>query len=46
MAKDEEPIELRCPECGEVFRVEVEEAERESSARCPKGHDVPIAKAI
>jgi uncharacterized C2H2 Zn-finger protein len=46
MARDDEPIELRCPECGAVFRVEVEQAERDSRATCPNGHDVPLAKAL
>jgi hypothetical protein len=48
MPKDEEGeemIEVRCPECGEVVRVPVAQAERDYKAKCPKGHEVPLAKA-
>ena len=46
MPKDDEDIELRCPECGAVIRVSVEAAERDNKATCPSGHVVPIAKAL
>lgn len=39
-------IELTCPECGEVVRLSEEEAERKMKARCSKGHEFPIAKAL
>lgn len=45
MPKDED-IEVRCPECGAVVRVSVEKAERDNKATCPKGHEVPLAKAL
>ena len=46
-SKDEdEQIEVRCPECGATARVTVAEAERTNKARCPNGHEVPIAKAL
>ncbi|AKV03517.1 hypothetical protein AKJ09_10180 [Labilithrix luteola] len=44
--QNEDDIEVRCPECGTVFHVPLEKAEREMRARCPKGHDVPLAKAL
>lgn len=44
----EEPkdLEFRCPECGAKVVVSEKQAEREMKAKCPKGHDVPLAKAI
>lgn len=39
-------IEVRCPDCGVKFEVPEKQAERENKARCPKGHDVPLAKMI
>jgi hypothetical protein len=46
MPKDDEDIEVRCPECGVAVRVSVEKAEREHKATCPNGHEVPLAKAL
>ncbi len=48
MAQDpEEPkLEFRCPECGAKVVVSEKQAEREMKAKCPKGHEVPLAKAI
>jgi hypothetical protein len=46
MPKDDEDIEVRCPECGVTVRVSVEKAEREHKATCPNGHEVPLAKAL
>ncbi|MBX3189750.1 MAG: hypothetical protein KF819_22180 [Labilithrix sp.] len=46
MAKDEEHIEVRCPECGAQVRVPVKEAEEKFKATCPNGHVVPLAKAL
>lgn len=45
-SKDDEPIEVRCPECGATVRVDLTEAERTSKATCPNGHEVPLAKAL
>lgn len=46
MPKDDEDIEVRCPECGAIVRVSVEKAERDNKASCPNGHEVPLAKAL
>jgi hypothetical protein len=46
MPKDEDVIEVRCPDCGANFRVPVEKAEAEHKAKCPNGHEVPLAKAL
>lgn len=43
---EEEIVEVRCPECGEIVRVPAEEAERTMRATCPNGHDVPLARAL
>ena len=43
---DDEQIEVRCPECGAEVKVTVAEAERTNKARCPKGHEIPLAKAL
>ena len=43
---EEDMVELRCPECGATVRVTVAEAERTNKAKCPKGHEVPLAKAL
>jgi hypothetical protein len=39
-------IEVTCPECGAKVQIDEAEAERENKARCPKGHEIPLAKAI
>ena len=46
MPKDDEDLEVRCPECGASVRVTVEKAERENKAKCPNGHEIPLAKAL
>ena len=46
MPKDEEDLQVRCPECQAVVRVPVETAERDMKARCPNGHEIPLAKAM
>ena len=46
MAKDEEDLQITCPECKAVVRVSVEKAERDMKARCPNGHEIPLAKAM
>jgi len=43
---DDELIEVRCPECGTVVKIREKEAERTNLAKCPNGHDVPLAKAL
>lgn len=44
--EEEDMVEVRCPECGATVRVTVAEAERTNKAKCPKGHEVPLAKAL
>ena len=39
-------LEFKCPESGVKFEVDEKQAERENKAKCPKGHDVPLAKMI
>ena len=46
MPKDDEELEIRCPECDATVRVAVAEAERTNKVRCPNGHEVPLAKAL
>lgn len=46
MPKDDEVIEVRCPECRAVVRVNRDKAERDFKAKCPNGHDVPLVKAL
>jgi hypothetical protein len=46
MPKDDEVIEVRCPECCEIVRVARDKAEREYKAKCPNGHEVPLVKAL
>lgn len=45
MASDEE-IEVVCPECGAKVKVSEKKAEKDYKAKCPNGHEVPLAKAI
>jgi phage FluMu protein Com len=47
MPKDDEDIvEVRCPECGAVVKIARVNAERDFKAKCPKGHEVPLVKAL
>jgi hypothetical protein len=39
-------VEVRCPECSEKVRITREKAERDFKAKCPNGHEVPLAKAL
>jgi hypothetical protein len=43
---DEDVIEVRCPVCHQKVRVPREKAERDFKATCPKGHEIPLVKAI
>lgn len=43
---DDDVIEVRCPTCNEKVRVSREKAERDYKAKCPKGHEVPLVKAL
>jgi hypothetical protein len=42
--EEDTEIEITCPECGAKVRVKKRDADREMTARCPKGHDVPLVK--
>lgn len=44
MSDKDEVIEVTCPECGAKVRVPKSEADKKMTARCPKGHDVPLVK--
>lgn len=39
-------IEVKCPACGAVVRISEAKAEREMKAVCPKGHEIPLARAL
>jgi len=45
-SKDDEEVEVTCPQCGAPVRVAIAEAEAKNKATCPKGHEVPLAKAL
>lgn len=45
-AGDEDMIEVTCPKCNEKVRVTREKAERDYKAKCPKGHEVQLAKML
>ena len=45
-AGDDDIIEVKCPKCNAVVRVPREKAEKEYKAKCPKGHEVELAKAL
>jgi uncharacterized protein (UPF0212 family) len=45
-AGDEDVIEVRCPDCGATVRVARVVAERDMVAKCPKGHEVQLVKAL
>ncbi len=42
----DEVIEVTCPECGAKVRVAKREADKNMTARCPKGHEVGLMKLI
>jgi phage FluMu protein Com len=39
-------FEVKCPECKTKVRVTTVQAERDMKVKCPKGHEVPLAKAF
>jgi DNA-directed RNA polymerase subunit RPC12/RpoP len=47
-APDEEnaTIDITCPECGAKVRLKKRDADRDMTARCPKGHVVPLVKMV
>jgi len=44
--EDDNIIEVSCPKCHEKVRITREKAEADYKAKCPKGHEVPLAKAL
>jgi DNA-directed RNA polymerase subunit RPC12/RpoP len=44
--KSDEEISVTCPECGAKVKLAVKDAEEKMSARCPKGHEIPLMKAL
>ena len=46
MNKDDEVIVVTCPECKAKVSVDAAQAERTMKARCPKGHEFPLVKAL
>ena len=41
-----ETIEVTCPTCKAKVSIAAKEAERTMKARCPKGHEIPLVKAL
>lgn len=39
-------FEIVCPTCGAKVVVKEKDAERTMVARCPNGHEIPLAKAL
>lgn len=46
MPKDDDIIEVPCPECREVVKIDREKAERDFKAKCPNGHEVQLVKGL
>ena len=40
--RDDEPIELECPECGARVQTTAREAEKKGTVRCPRGHEFAV----
>ncbi len=43
---EDDVIEVRCPECNALVRIARARAEADFKAKCPNGHEVPLAKAL
>jgi hypothetical protein len=46
MASQDKTIEVTCPKCGETVRIPEKQAEAQMTARCSKGHEIPLVKAL
>ncbi len=47
MPKDDgDIVEVKCPDCNETIRIPRAQAEAEFKAKCSKGHEVLLAKAL
>ncbi len=44
--KGDETVEVQCPECGAKVKLSVKDADEKMAARCPKGHEIPLMKAL
>jgi len=42
----EETMDVKCPRCREKVTIKVADAEKKKTARCSKGHDIPLAQAM
>ncbi len=40
--RDDERIELECPECGARVQTTAKEAEKKGMVRCPRGHEFAV----
>ena len=40
------PIEVTCPVCKAKVSIAADEAGRTMKARCPKGHEIPLVRAL
>ncbi len=45
-SEQEPTIEVKCPVCKEKVRIREAEAQAKMKARCSKGHDIELARAI
>jgi hypothetical protein len=43
---DRDAMVVTCPECKAKVSIPVKDAEEKMVARCPKGHDIPLVKAL
>lgn len=46
MAQNEDVVEVKCPDCGATVKIPAVQAERDYKAKCPKGHEIPLAKMM
>jgi hypothetical protein len=46
MESNVKSIEVTCPKCGETVRIPEKQAETQMTARCSKGHEIPLVKAL
>ena len=44
--KDDATIEIECPKCHAKVKIAMKDAEDKMTARCPKGHEIPLVKAL
>ena len=44
-SKNEETVELECPECGAIVKTTAKEAEK-GKVRCPRGHEFAVMEML